>query len=70
MPVEVMEKLDHMRSDFLWEGQAKRKMHLMKMSKVLKPKKEKLKSRLHLSKNGKLVSEVENPYHRTFIFNR
>ena len=39
MPKAVIERLDCMRRDFLWDGQAdKKKLHLIKWSEVIKPK--------------------------------
>lgn len=39
MPISVVERLDRIRRDFLWEGQGdKKKLHLMKWKDVIKPK--------------------------------
>ena len=39
MPKVVIERLDRIRRDFLWEGHGeKKKLHLMKWSEVIKPK--------------------------------
>ena len=39
MPKVVIERLDRIRRDFLWDGQGdKKKLHLMKWSEVIKPK--------------------------------
>ena len=39
MPKAVIERLDRIRRDFLWDGQAdKKKLHLMKWIEVIKPK--------------------------------
>ena len=39
MPKAVVERLDRIRRNFLWEGKSnKKKLHLMKWSEVIKPK--------------------------------